>query len=83
MGAAAIDPFRGTQDAYLFEREIKKELVSISQERIVIADSTKFGRTSLAVVVDLEDIDIIITDNKVKETYKKSLKKSGIEVITI
>ena len=83
VGAAAIDSLRGTQDAYLFEREIKKELVSISKERIVIADSTKFGRTSLAVVVDLGDIDIIITDNKVRETYKKSLKKSGIEVIIV
>ncbi len=83
IGAAAIDPFRGTQDAYLFEREIKKELVSISKRRIVIADSSKFGMTSLAVVVALEDIHTIITDKGLKKAYLKQLLKSGIEVVTI
>lgn len=83
IGAAAVDPLRGTQDAYLFEREIKKELVSISEERIVMADSSKFGKTSLAVVVDLEDIDTIVTDKKIESTHMRHLIKSGIDVLAI
>lgn len=83
IGAAAIDPLRGTQDAYLFERDIKKALVAIAEKKIVIADSSKFGMTSLAVVVTLDEIDTIVTDRKVSRAHIKALEGSKIDVITI
>jgi len=83
IGAAAIDPLRGTQDAYLFERDIKRALVSISEKRIVLADSSKFGMTSLAVVVSLDEIDTVITDKKLGRVQLRVLRSSGIDVITI
>jgi DeoR family fructose operon transcriptional repressor len=83
IGAAALDPLRGSQDAYLFEMDIKKELVSIAKERIIIADGSKFGKTSLAISVNLKDIDMVITDKTAPEDHLKLLRQSGIRVILI
>lgn len=83
MGAVAFDPYRGTQDAYLFEAETKKALMAIATERIVMVDSTKFGKNSLGLVAALKDIQTLITDNGISEEHRHAVLSSGINLIEV
>ncbi|MFH1761896.1 MAG: DeoR/GlpR family DNA-binding transcription regulator [bacterium] len=83
IGASAINPDNGTQDAYLFEIEIKKALMKISQKNIVLADSSKFGKNSLAVMAEFKEIDTIITDNNLRKEYEYQITKAGVNLIKV
>ncbi len=60
----------------------KKLIMRRSETVILLADSGKFGRTSLAESGALGDLDIVITDRDLSGEYRKLLKKQKIEVVT-
>ena len=62
MGADAIHLQEGVTNANLDEVPIKRMAIASGKNRVLLADHTKFGRTSLAKVTDLAAFDSIITD---------------------
>ncbi|HRU02046.1 MAG TPA: DeoR/GlpR family DNA-binding transcription regulator [Victivallales bacterium] len=59
-----------------------KELVMRRSETVILlADSSKFGKKSLAISGDISDIDIIITDNKLPAKFAKFFQKKKIKLI--
>jgi DeoR/GlpR family transcriptional regulator of sugar metabolism len=83
IGAIAFDPVYGTQDAYLFEVEIKKALCRISEKKIVLIDSSKFGKSSLASAIEMKEINTIITDHHIQENHEKQIRDAGVEIIKV
>jgi len=81
MSVSGISLKDGLTDFGFGEFQIKKKMMEISQEIYVVADSTKFGKVSLIKVCDFDDINMIITDKKLKDNIKQSFIKEGIEVI--
>lgn len=55
--------------------------IQISRQIIVLADSSKVNKRSLAVICPLSKIDILITDEGLLPEYKSKLEQLGIEVI--
>lgn len=47
---------------------------------VVVTDSSKIERRGIAVVMPLEDIDILITDNAAPHHFVDALRKLGVEV---
>jgi DeoR/GlpR family transcriptional regulator of sugar metabolism len=60
---------------------IQKKLIKRSRQKILLADSSKFGVVSLLKVCDLNDVDCIITDSNLKDTIYEKYKERGISVI--
>ena len=56
-------------------------MIDISREVIVVADSSKFLRKSLAFICKLDRIDTVITDAGISDDDKKRLEDAGIKVI--
>ncbi len=52
-----------------------------AKEVILVADSSKFNRKSLAHICPISRIDVIITDDGVSQSDRKQLEDNGIEVI--
>ncbi|HHW47338.1 MAG TPA: DeoR/GlpR transcriptional regulator [Clostridiaceae bacterium] len=63
--------------------EVKRAIVSVSKKVILLADHTKFESRSLCLSIPFEDIDTIITDDKVSPAIVKQLKERGKEVILV
>lgn len=61
--------------------ETERAMMKTADEVIVVADSTKFGRTSLARLCELGEIDVLVTDDKIDEEWKTKLTESGVQVI--
>lgn len=60
---------------------VKKAMVDSAETTFLVADSTKFGKSSLASLGALALIDYIITDNGISEQEKKHMKNHDIELI--
>lgn len=60
--------------------EIKKAIVAASDKVVLLADHSKFSSKALCLSVPIEDINLIITDDKVPEIALEHLKAKNTEV---
>jgi len=80
LGADAVDIEHGITNATFSEVTIKQQIIESAKETFLVADHTKFGRTSLVNVADLRQVEYLITDNKIKQKTVNKLEKLGIWV---
>ncbi len=52
-----------------------------ADEVMVVADSTKFGHTSLAHLCPLEAIDVLVVDDGLNKTWREKIKAAGVRLI--
>lgn len=82
IGISAIDIERGLiSTPHVLEARVQRAIIKAADTVMVVADHTKFGRKSLAVVAPLTDIDIIITDTAVSEEYVIALEEKGVGIV--
>jgi hypothetical protein len=60
------------------EAELKKAAVSMSQTRILLVDSRKFGRVRPAWFAELRDFDAVVTDPGISLEYVEIFRSLGI-----
>ncbi len=60
--------------------EMKKEIIAIANEAILLCDSSKYGNVTFAHFADLKSIDRIIIDNGIGEKDLEDLKATGLRV---
>ena len=72
---------RGYYNSNLLLVETEQAMMKAADEVVVVADSTKFGRTSLARLCGLGEIDILVTDDRINDEWRKSLIDSGVRLI--
>jgi len=63
------------------EVPIKQAIISAAEQVVLLADATKFGKTGFAKVAHINEIDILITDNKATREKLSSCEKLDIEII--
>lgn len=82
VSAAGVHSDLGITSIYQYELEMKKAIMASAKSRILVVDSSKFGKTKNAYFADLTDFDIIVTDAGVPGDYAKAIRDAGIELIT-
>ncbi len=58
LGCNGIDPDGGVTNINLPEADIKRAMIAASQRCVVLADSTKLGTRALAMVCEIDDVDV-------------------------
>ena len=81
LGVNGIDLNKGLYTPNAEEAHLNEQMINISNEVIVLSDSSKFNRQSFAHICGLERIDAIVTDSKIETDFKNQLVEKGIEVI--
>jgi len=81
IGVGAIDITEGFTEYNLDDAFVKRALVSSANEVYVLADSSKFQRSTFASVGALDIADAIITDTSIPEKLAEQIRARGIEVI--
>jgi DeoR/GlpR family transcriptional regulator of sugar metabolism len=72
---------RGTFNSNLLLVETERAMIASAEQLIVVADSTKFGHTSLAQVGPLEEIDVLVTDSELLPEWKDRLEAAGVRLV--
>ncbi|TJZ62940.1 DeoR/GlpR transcriptional regulator [Sphingobacterium olei] len=81
IGVDGIDIDFGISISNISETTLNQKMLQTSQNVVVLADHTKFGRRGLGKICNLEEVDYIITDNKTPKEYIAHLEDLGIRVI--
>ena len=79
MGVNGISLGKGASVPDVNHAEIKKTMIRIAKQVILLCDGTKFGKDSFANFAGLEDIDLIITDS-IHPDLRRQFEDNEIEV---
>ena len=55
----------------------------MAEKIVVVTDSSKFNRSSLHKIIDMQRVDMIIVDEGIPVESLEGLRKSGIDVILV
>jgi DeoR family transcriptional regulator of aga operon len=83
LGVDGIDLDFGISISNLPEAALNQKMIETAQKVVVVADSTKFDRRGLGRVCGLEQINSIITDNRISKSTVKAIEDKGIKVIIV
>ena len=82
IGVHGIDPEIGITLPFFEETELVGVAMERCKRKIILADSSKFGRVSLyRVNKRIEEIDVVVTDGGTPRHYVEALKSKGVEVL--
>ena len=82
IGVCGIDPERGATTIEADEAAVFRAMTRRARQVVVVADSSKVGMISPAVICPSEDIDVLITDDGISEEAAQAFARSGIQVIS-
>jgi DeoR/GlpR family transcriptional regulator of sugar metabolism len=81
IGIEGVSLEHGLTSFNFHEATIKKKMIAISKELIVVADSSKIGKFSLIPIAPLEKMSYLVTDENAPNEILREISKRGVEVI--
>lgn len=83
LAVDGIDADMGITNDQPYETDINRAMIARAKKVIVVADYSKIGVTHFVNMGNIEDVDVLITDNKAQPDKVKKIKDRGVEVIII
>lgn len=81
LGVNGIDPENGFYTPNIEEAYLNEQMIKISNETIVLADSSKFNVKSLTLICPINGVDKIVTDANIKNKDKELIENQGVEMV--
>jgi DeoR family transcriptional regulator of aga operon len=81
ISASGVVLNEGIFNAGLFQAEIKRTLIEIAGESVLVTDSSKFGRANGVLVAPLTCFRTVITDTGAPQDVVAALHQSGLRVV--
>lgn len=81
IGAAGITLDGGMMEYYYDTVELRQLVMERSQQVVLLADSSKFGVRSFAVVDRLDAVDVIVTDTGLPASYAEQIGQMDVELV--
>lgn len=81
LGVDGLNIDYGLSTPNIEEAHFNSAMIEMSNQVIVLADSSKIGKRSLAFICPISKIDILITDDGISSEQKKSIENIGIKLI--
>jgi DeoR/GlpR family transcriptional regulator of sugar metabolism len=83
IGVGGMGLEDGLTEYNLEDALVKKPLLENAHHRIVVADSSKIGRTTFTSVAPLSMVNTLITDSAIPREALHRLQQLGIEVLVV
>jgi DeoR family glycerol-3-phosphate regulon repressor len=80
LTVAAIDAKVGAMDASFDEARVAREMIDRSRQLLVVADSGKFDRMAAHRVCDLDEIDVLVSEQPPGAELSAALQRAGVEL---
>ena len=79
LGTQAFDAAAGLTDSTTEIAEVKRAMIRAARRVVLVTDSSKWGRASLHRVADLEEVDVLITDEALPAEARELCARLGVE----
>ena len=81
LGVCGIDPVHGATTIQADEAAVFRAMSRRAKRVIVVADSSKVGMTSPAVISAAADIDLLVTDDGITQEAIQAFQNAGVQVV--
>lgn len=81
LGAAGIDIERGFMDYEEHEARVRQALIKSARNKVMLADSSKFGKSANICTASFDEIDRFVTDKAPAEDFNNQFVALEMEVI--
>jgi len=81
IGVCGIDPDRGATTIEADEAAVFRAMTRRAKQVIVVADSSKVGMVSPAVICNTSDIQVLITDDGISAEATKAFRRHGVHLV--
>lgn len=81
MAATGVSITNGLTNSDFHEHEIKKSVTDRASQVYILADSSKFGKATLLTYSQLNDVNKVITDKKLDQSFIDFFTKHEIELL--
>jgi DeoR family transcriptional regulator of aga operon len=81
LGAHGIDREGDVVDVSLEVARLKRAMIAVARQVILLADSSKWGRTGQARVVDLASVNTVITDSGLSAGARRAIRDAGVQLM--
>lgn len=81
LGVDGFDLQKGITTFNEQEAQLNRLMCEAANQVIVVADSSKFGQYSDYVICAVNQIDVLVTDDKLPNNYKTYLENAGVQVL--
>lgn len=81
IGVDGFDVHLGIYTPNVEEAYLNQIMIEISREVILVTDSSKFLRKSLALICPIGRIDVVVTDEGISKEDQRILEDSGVKVL--
>jgi DeoR/GlpR family transcriptional regulator of sugar metabolism len=78
-----FDLQQGLSQPYEAHVQLKKNMAAMSDQLILLADSSKFKRKSLIKLMEMEAVSTVVTDSQFPEEAAAEMETSGIRVVVV
>lgn len=83
LGVDGIDLDFGITTTDIREADLNKTMMHTAQKTIVLADSSKFRRRGFSKIANMDEIDLIITDEGISDKIANRIEELGIELTVV
>ena len=83
LAVDACDLDFGLSTPNVEESQVNQAMARIAKEKILVADSSKFGKRSLSRIIPLSDIDVIITDRGLPSEIQNELRARELKLVLV
>lgn len=83
LAAAGVHESLGVTCVNQYEVLAKEAAIGSSQQKILLADSTKFGKLKSSYFCELDVVDTIVTDKDLSPEWQDIIKEKHIELIMV
>jgi DeoR family transcriptional regulator of aga operon len=80
LGADGLDPELGVMTPHLPEAHLNAQMIAISRQVIVVADSSKLMRRNVSLIARVEQLHMLITNTGANPDVVAELRRRGVEV---
>ena len=70
-------------DLSIDEINLRRAMLERARVKILLCDSSKFGKRALTRFATLDEIDLLVTDEALSREDTVSVEKSGLELIRV
>lgn len=72
---------RGYFNSNLLLVETERGMMQAADEVIVVCDSTKFGKQSLAHLCELGAVHVLVVDHEISDSWRRQIEQAGVRLI--
>lgn len=81
IGVGAVDMASGFTTTYPAEAQMMNEMMRLAHKVVVLADSSKLGKTQFAQVASLDEVDLLVTDEEPDLALRDALNAAQVSIL--